>query len=289
MKNNSIKVAILLAAYNGNKWISEQLDSIFNQKKVQIDIYVSLDISTDKTMEVLESTRNTNNNLHILPYGQKFGGAAKNFYRLIKDVDFSNYDYVAYADQDDIWSDDKLYHGIKTMKINNAKAYSSDVIAFWPDGRKKLIKKSYPQRRYDFIFESAGPGCTYIFKTTNLLIFKNFLLSNWKEISTVDYHDWLSYSFFRANGFKWLIDNKPKMLYRQHENNQLGANFSLKGYLSRFRLIINGWYFKQIKLITTILKLPRISKRFILINLLETRRRKIDLFYILFITIFFKK
>lgn len=289
MKNNSTKVAILLAAYNGNKWIKEQLDSIFHQKEVQIDIYVSLDISTDNTMGLLESIRSTNSNLHILPYGQNFGGAAKNFYRLIRDVDFSNYDYVAFADQDDIWSDDKLYHGIKTMNINNAKAYSSDVIAFWPDGRKKLIKKSYPQKKYDFIFESAGPGCTYIFKTKNLLIFKNFLLSNWKEISTIDYHDWLVYSFFRSKGFKWLIDNKPKMLYRQHANNQLGANFSLKGYLSRFKLIKSGWYFKQIKLITTILKLPRISKKFIFMNLLETRRKKIDLFYILFFVIFLRK
>lgn len=49
-----IKVAILLAAYNGSNWINEQIDSILTQKEVNVKIFVSCDLSTDNTLEVIK-------------------------------------------------------------------------------------------------------------------------------------------------------------------------------------------------------------------------------------------
>ena len=94
------KIAVLLAAYNGERWIQEQINSILTQKKVDVTVYVSLDLSNDKTLDIIETYKKKS--VILLPYGDKFGAAAPNFYRLIQDVDFQNYDYIALSDQDDI-------------------------------------------------------------------------------------------------------------------------------------------------------------------------------------------
>ena len=52
MKNNT-SCAVLLAAFNGEDWIEEQIESILNQKNIDVHIYVSLDISSDSTIEIL--------------------------------------------------------------------------------------------------------------------------------------------------------------------------------------------------------------------------------------------
>lgn len=276
MQNKLPRVAVLLAAYNGEQWIANQLDSIWSQEFVTVDVFISLDLSSDSTLTFLQNLEEKHYNLFLLPYGERFGGAAKNFYRLIKDVDVSAYDYVAFADQDDIWLPEKLYRGIGAMQSSKSTAYSSNVTAFWPSGRKKLIKKSYQQKDFDFIFESAGPGCTYVFEATEFIGFKNFVISNWGSVVEIEFHDWLAYAYFRSRDYKWLIDDSPLMLYRQHENNQFGANSSWAAYRSRLNLIKNGWYVHQVRSIVSVLGLAPFTKKFIFLNFMQTRRRNLD-------------
>jgi len=102
------KVAVLFAAYNGANWLVEQLDSILNQSDVRLTVCISLDLSTDESFDLCKRLADTHAEVKLLNYGERFGGAAPNFYRLISEVDFSSYDFVAYADQDDIWLPDKL-------------------------------------------------------------------------------------------------------------------------------------------------------------------------------------
>jgi len=148
-KKHPSSIAVLLAAYNGMAWIEEQVDSIFKQIEVDIDIYISVDMSSDGTYEWCNELAKNNVCVQTLPYGDHFGGAAKNFFRLIRDVDFHNYDYIALADQDDIWMPNKLFHAVNILQKYNMDAYSSDVISFWNDGREKLVRKPYPQKEYD--------------------------------------------------------------------------------------------------------------------------------------------
>lgn len=234
------KIAVLLAAYNGTRWIGEQIASILQQENVDVTIYISVDLSTDGTHQLCKSLCGSNNRIIVLPYGERFGGAAANFYRLIKDVDFSEFDFISLADQDDIWNKDKLCTGIQYLAKYDA--YSSNVDAFWENGKSIVIKKSQPQVEYDFLFEAAGPGCTYIINTRCALAFKEFIINNWSQVSKIDYHDWLFYAFARSYGYSWFIDPKAGMRYRQHENNQVGANHSLKAALKRLYLIKTKWY-----------------------------------------------
>ena len=147
----------------------------------------------------------------------------------------------------------KLHHAIKSIKQEKLDGYSSDIISLSLGGGESLIKKSYPQKKYDYYFESAGPGCSYVFKKKSMQKFKKFLIHNWNDASQIEFHDWLIYAYFRIQKMKWKIDNKPLMFYRQHQNNVFGANIGFKAFLSRYYKIRSKWYRNEVQKIFNLL------------------------------------
>jgi len=285
------RVAVLLASYNGKQWIQEQVDSILDQVDADVEIFISVDLSNDKTYEWCQDLARNNSYIKVLPYGERFGGAAKNFYRLIRDVDFSYFDYIALSDQDDIWDGDKLRHAISVIEKDNLDGYSGNVIAFWSDGQERLDKKNFPQKRFDYFFEAAGPGCTYVFKQQAIQKFKKFLIKNWTKVNLVELHDWMIYAYFRSQGMKWKIDSKSLMRYRQHDNNQVGLNYGLKAYLIRSKKIKAKWYRNEVQKIIYLLNGRSsqdisLKKLFLIKNFWHLRRRPRDAIFLLFIIIF---
>jgi rhamnosyltransferase len=249
---NGSRIAVFLAAYNGEKWIGEQFDTILNQKRVEVTIFVSIDPSVDDTVKICDDYSRRYKNIIILADAGKYGGAAKNFFRLIRDVDFSGFDYVSFADQDDIWYDDKLIRGVTFIAEHQLGGYSSNVIAFWSDGRQKVIVKSQVQRLWDYLFEAAGPGCTYVFSVSFANELKKSIVLNWVQINDLGLHDWYSYAFARANGYKWFIDPQPSMGYRQHSSNQVGVNNGWAAFTYRLKKVTQGWGIKQASLIASL-------------------------------------
>lgn len=246
-------VAVLLAAYNGMRWIDEQISSILGQHGVNIVIYISVDVSSDDTLAWCQKLSDTEKRVVVLPYtGERYGGAAKNFFRLVKDVDFRGYDYITYADQDDIYDQDKYRAAHEIMLAHGCAGYSSNVTAYWQDGRKVLLVKSQPQRKYDFLFEAGGPGCSYVLRVSDALDFKKFLIENWRSANKVGLHDWLTYAWFRSAGKNWYIDERSYILYRQHGGNQIGANNGISGIKSRLSLLTSGWYREEVKKIANL-------------------------------------
>ena len=288
--SNNPSVVVLLAAYNGIRWIDEQINSILNQKKVNIVVYISVDLSSDGTYEWCKGLASKNKLVKILPYGDHFGGAAKNFFRLIKEVDFNSFDYISLADQDDIWLPDKLYRAINLIKDRKLEGYSSNVMAFWEDGRQKLINKSYPQRKFDYYFESAGPGCTFVLKERSFKKFKKFLIENWDSLSDIKLHDWIIYAYFRSLSMSWYIDKTPSLYYRQHDRNEIGANVNLKAYLNRFKKIKDKWYRGEVQKIVRLLKLHEkknisLERSFLITNFYKLRRSLRDALFLLLMNI----
>ena len=285
------KVFVLMAAYNGMEWVEQQVSSILYQKDVDIKLIVSVDLSTDATFQWFQNLSKLDSRVSILPYGEKFGGAAKNFFRLIRDADFSFFDYIALSDQDDIWDSGKLQHAIRIIEQDDLDGYSSDVVAFWNNGREKLVKKSFPQKKFDYFFEASGPGCTYVLKQQSAQKFKKFLIKNWDDVNLVKLHDWMIYAYFRSQGMKWKIDNKSLMHYRQHDNNQIGLNSGLKAYLIRFNKIKIKWYRNEVKKIIYLLNGSfeqniSLKRLFLIKNFWHLRRRPRDAIILLFVIIF---
>ena len=242
-------VAVCLAAFNGTRWLPEQLNSILDQTGVLVTVIVSVDQSSDKTEAWFDQRALADSRIVLLSHGERFGGASRNFFRIMREVDFHRFDYVSFADQDDIWLPNKLSCAHQLMLSTGADAYSSNVIAFWPDGREVLIDKSQEQVEWDFLFEAAGPGCTYVMRKELAYAIQNLIRSRWYDIQEVGLHDWLAYAFARANGYRWLIDDYAGMLYRQHEANQVGVNSGTRAFAQRYRKVLSGWGLTQSTLI----------------------------------------
>jgi len=253
------KIAVCLAAFNGGEWLREQLDSILVQKNVVVTVFVSVDQSNDGTELWVNEFSKIDKRVIQLPQGFRFGGAAANFFRLLNDVDFAAFDYVSLADQDDIWYPDKLWRAVMLLSESGFDCYSSNVLAFWEDGTERLIDKAQSQREWDFLFEAAGPGCTYVFKRVVVENIKKLLVSHPSEVTKVGLHDWFIYAFARTAGYRWLIDPLPSMAYRQHSANQVGVNAGWKAYRVRAAKIFSGWGISQARLIARLLEVDNES------------------------------
>ncbi len=242
-------VAVCLAAYNGMRYLQQQVDSIFSQVDSEVTLFVSVDCSTDGTEEWFSRLQAKNSRVVLLPCGEKFGGAARNFFRLLCDIDFSAFDFVAFADQDDIWLPGKLKRATDTLIEQGADGYSSDVVAFWDSGKSMYIRKSYPQRRWDYLFESAGPGCTFVFSRQLAIDMQGVLQKNQSAAVELGLHDWFTYAYARAHGYKWVIDEYASLMYRQHAENQVGVNAGFAAFVWRVRQVLNGWGVNQARMI----------------------------------------
>lgn len=241
--NSAIPVGVLLATHNGMAWLPEQVASILGQDGVDIVLWVSDDCSTDGSRAWLESLASQDPRIRLLPARERFGSAARNFYHLLQEADLTAADFVAFADQDDVWHLDKLISAIDMLRRHDACAVSSNVTAFWPDGRRALVHKAQPQVAYDYLSEAAGPGCTYVMTPTLVEAVRRTLP---KMHMPPALHDWFCYAVCRAHGWHWVINPVPSMEYRQHGKNEVGVNQGMSAAKSRYSKVASGWYLNEV-------------------------------------------
>lgn len=242
------KIAILMACYNGMKWIDIQIESILKQKEVDFDLYISVDKSDDHTLEYCENLSQSDSRVHLLKKGTRFGSASKNFFSIIEACPTQGYDYFALADQDDIWLEDKLFKAVSYLSSHQAVGYSSNVDAFWENGDRKLLIKSQPQKAFDYLFEAAGPGCTYVLKKAYFKEVQAQVINNKLSKSSL-IHDWFIYAYARSCSYEWYIDPEPTLFYRQHQHNQIGANTSIRSLIKRAKIVFTPETIKNINFI----------------------------------------
>jgi rhamnosyltransferase len=282
------RFAVCLAAYNGMAYIKEQIDSILLQKNVVLQIFISVDQSSDGTEAFLAELALSEPRLTLLSFGQRFGSAGLNFYRLLRDVDFNGFDYLSFADQDDLWHPEKLWRARSLMVEQCAVGYSSNVTAFWPSGKTQVVKKAQPQRSLDYWFEAAGPGCTYVLTSDLALSLQKMVRGADLSLLRVGYHDWLIYAFARANNNVWVIDDWSSMQYRQHANNQIGVNAGWQSYWRRVRKLLSGHGFEQSLLIAKLVQASptpvvqkgllggRLGYLWLALRAIQCRRKRLD-------------
>ena len=208
-------VEILMSTYNGERFISEQLDSIVNQT-VSAHITVRDDGSTDSTLDIIKKY----NDISLIKGSNV--GSTESFLRLIE-VAPEN-DYYAFCDQDDLWDQDKLECAINMLdKYNSIPAIYSSNTRF-VDKELVFIKNEEKKPRIDLgsaIVKNYATGCTVVF---------NGLLMNElkkKHPDSISYHDWWANLVCLSVGGVSLFDMTPHISYRQHGDNSVGGNESL--------------------------------------------------------------
>lgn len=243
-----MKILVILASYNGEKYIADQINSILNQIQVDIELMIFDDCSFDHTINIIKEFNDSR--IIIKQNNQPTGSAALNFLSAIKSINnLYLYDYIALADQDDIWLSNKIFEATVHLLKNNASLYCSN-LTLWDEDKnvKFLLRKDYPQKQFDFLFEGGSAGCTYVLSIELFIHLKNEIfnieLVSWPNLS----HDWLIYFFARLNNYKVFIDPTSNIIYRIHENNVHGQlnNNSLTSYIKRVKYIYSGWYFNHI-------------------------------------------
>lgn len=220
-------ISILLASYNGEKYIAQQIESVLNQTYNDFILYINDDCSTDKTYEIIKNyeakypgkikvTRNEKNS----------GGAKHNFIKMMishKD------DYIMLCDQDDIWLEDKIeitYKKIKRMEEEyrvdmpllvhtDLKIADENLNIIFPS-LISYVNADYSKTKLkNQIVQNTLTGCTAMYnrKLAELIISKpSFMVM----------HDWWIMLIASAFG-KIDYVNEPTILYRQHGNNAIGT------------------------------------------------------------------
>lgn len=247
------KVAVYLAACEGAGWLQAQVASILAQVDVELTLFISVDDSRDTTYTLAEELAATHNAIELLPVGH-YGSASRHFLHLLGTAPCAGYDYISLADQDDIWLPDKLKRACKVLKAQGSDAYSSNVLAFWSDGRTRLICKSQPQAEADHLMEAPGPGCSFVLSAELVLALRQFLPTQPQLAHQFNYHDWLIYAWAREAGFSWYIDDYAGLKYRQHASNVQGANVGFRHYRVRLQQLVRGNWLLQVRLLAASLR-----------------------------------
>lgn len=298
------KVAVLMATYNGEKWIRSQIESIINQENVKLEILIRDDGSLDNTLNIINSYQNKYPIKLILNESNN-KSATSNFISLILNTK-DNYDYYAFSDQDDWWVSNKLIRAIKILETKKCEAYSSNV-SILKNQKITLMNKSNQQKKYDFIFESV-PGHTILLSKKSFLNIKKKLISlDPSELKMIDFHDRFIYFYLRSINTSWYIDKISLVHYRQHENNVLGVNYGIgiskekiNGLKKRYNMIRSGYYRSSILNLAKVLNfnnwvlesLDRLNfydKIKLIFNIYNFRRSRLDCFLLILIIMMMKK
>jgi rhamnosyltransferase len=259
-----MNILIILASFNGVKYIEQQIDSILSQEDVSIDLKIFDDGSSDGTVELISSLYSSKQ-VQIFQNETPTGSSAKNFFQAIQQIEevcFEKYNYIAFADQDDIWLPNKLKEAGIILRTQVADLYMSNLI-LWQEktNRKSIVEKAFYQKKYDYLFEGGSAGCTYVMSLKFVLklidIIKTTDYFNWKFFS----HDWFIYFLARSNNYKVVIDNRAFILYRIHESNIHGQlnTLSVFAIKERLKLIASGWYYHHAKGFINLLPLNSIE------------------------------
>lgn len=213
------QVDILLATYNGEKYLRYLLDSILSQSFSDFNLLISDDCSTDSTPEIIDAY--AKNDDRIIVYNQEQNvGFVKNFEFLLTK---STAPYVAFADQDDIWAKEKIEKMLSLIKVSGKSLIYSDMRRIDSDGTvisESWIKsKSYPRlngtKSNACAIRHFAAGCSQLFTASvrqKMLPFKNSVFA----------HDWIS--VFCASELMGIMFFKDALVdYRAHDDNVYGG------------------------------------------------------------------
>ncbi|MDR2423258.1 MAG: glycosyltransferase family 2 protein [Prevotellaceae bacterium] len=210
-------ISVALATCNGEKFIREQLNSILWQTYPNFEIVIADDCSTDSTPEILKEYAEKYPNVSIYPNVQKVG-MVKNFEKALRHC---KGDFIAFADQDDIWLPDKLQYLFSNIDDNTTMIYHDsayiDVNGNFMNKRASDYRKFISGRNLFMMNETSGL-CIY----GHASMFCKTLLEKALPLCEHISHDgWIIYIAMLEGNLKALPD--AKVLYRQHGHNVSGG------------------------------------------------------------------
>ena len=241
-------ISILLTSYNGEKYISEQIESLLNQTMQDFRLFISDDRSTDNTFEIaLEYAGKYPGKINIVQNKENSGGAKYNFIKMM--IEHKD-DYVMLCDQDDVWLPNKIEATLTKMKtmenefgartpllVHTDLCVVNEKLETISPSFKAAMNADYGKTRlHNQIIQNTLTGCTAMY---------NRALADLIIIGIPPFivmHDWWLMLIASAFGKISSLDMQT-VLYRQHNMNEIGAK-DVRTFRYKLRKIINN---KEIK------------------------------------------
>ena len=217
---NIPRVALAMSTYNGHKYLNEQIDSLLRQENVDLTMYIRDDGSSDDTIKILESYNSEK--IHVIK--GKNEGVGNSFMDCLYAIP-RDYEYYCFADQDDIWLDDKIITAVKMIgKGEEPTLYGSNQLLVDAKGNKlkNRFTEAPDQRPLAVLNRNIVSGCTLVWnrQLNDILVAEDRKPS--REFLYCRIHDvWVVMVASLVGNI--MFDMEPHILYRQHENNVVGV------------------------------------------------------------------
>lgn len=216
-----MKVNILLSTYNGEQFLAEQIQSIQKQTFQDWTLLIRDDGSMDKTREIIAAFVAQDGRIRWINEADSSNlGVIKSFHRL---VEHEEADYYFFSDQDDVWLPHKL-----ERSLAEAQKYSADMpLMVYMD--LTVVNQELQILSESMIRSQSGHANTELIEeltentvTGGVAMVNHALVQLWHQTEDILMHDW--YLALLATAFgKLVYIDQPGELYRQHDNNVLGA------------------------------------------------------------------
>lgn len=228
--NKKPLVQILMATYNGEKYLHSQLDSILNQTYMNWNLLIRDDGSTDKTLDILKEYSNKDARIrYIVNEGMQHGWQI-NFQKLIHLGENIEAEFFMFCDQDDVWFHNKIEEYIQEMRKIETENKGVPIILYSNmmiiDNKGKVVNSDFNQtyhmrikRLTDVFFTQRVYGCSMMFNKVLLDKTAQLLKNNvYEDLS----HDGLVAKVSAINNGKIQFLEKSYMQYRRYGNNSTG-------------------------------------------------------------------
>lgn len=221
------KVLIMMASYNGEGYIGQQIESIINQTYQDWNLVIQDDGSNDSTIDIIRSYCELDSRVSLRFNESDRHGAFPNFHSLANSYkNDRSYSYFMFCDQDDIWDKDKVEVMVESLEVKSeihkpALLYADMRLI---DQDNKLLNPSIDEvwkisgkNKYSYFFSHKVFGCNLIMNAA--LFYKVPTIDVSEEIVAILSHDNLYTKFAALFGEVYYL-NKPLMSYRRHGKNQ---------------------------------------------------------------------
>ena len=240
MMKQERKIEILLATYNGEKYLCEQIDSIINQTYTNWKLLIRDDGSKDKTLKILKEYEKRDERISILKDNKGNLGFVKNFEELLKN---SSEEFVMFSDQDDYWLENKIEKYIEVLENLGEEKLREPLLihsnSFVCDENLKILKKEFIDSSVASSKGSKSIFFYYIVQGSTVLINRRLLNEGVPFSPNVKLHDRYFHLISEIIGNRIFI-NESLMKYRQHSNNEIGAKKN-----SIIKKILRKRYFEE--------------------------------------------
>ena len=222
-----IKIEVALASFNGEKYIKDQLLSIFNQTMKVDQVVICDDNSNDKTLIIIKEFIEKGYPIKLYQNEKKLGYSL-NFMKCIK---LCNGQYIFLSDQDDIWDINKVKKMMRFIKkFPNYLCWIHDCSITDSEMNIKINSKLKNIQRYGFMENSYVMGACMTIKNEAL----NYIYPFPNNIKDSGHDDWISFVLRSTKNLK--INRESLLLYRRHNSITSDAKFNS---LSKNNIIIN--------------------------------------------------